>query len=132
MRKILYREPSRKNLIKDCDDLLRLIIRLRDKVCQRTLRQNNLQVVHYYTRRNLRLRWDFDNVCLLNAGVHKWWAHVHIEEFREWWKERLGEEKFQQLIVRGRCKGSLKVHEIKVVKEWLKQELKQLQRKEQQ
>jgi len=125
-RKILYKLPSRSNLIKDCDDLFRQIIKLRDKVCQKTGNTNNLQVCHYYTRGNLRLRWDFDNTCLLNAGVHKWWAHVHIEEFRDWWKERLGEDKFQQLIIRGRCKGSLKTHEIKAIKIWLKQKLKEL------
>ena len=66
--KVRKQKTNRQKLIKANDDLFREIIRLRDKVCQKSGRDTNLQVCHFYTRGNLRVRWDLDNACLLQGG----------------------------------------------------------------
>ena len=113
---------TRQTLIKANDDLFRAIIRLRDKVCQKTFKSTNLQVAHYWTRGNLRTRWDYDNACLLNGGVHYYWAHVHPEQFREFWIKRLGQKKFDELEIKARYVAPVK--EIDLV--YKKQELTEL------
>lgn len=53
----------RKKLVKDLDDIIRKIIRLRDNKCCSCGRQleDNMQVSHYIGRRHYSLRWDLRN-----------------------------------------------------------------------
>jgi len=58
----------RKKLILANDNLFRQIIRIRDRVCQKTGKTTNLQVAHFWRRNILRTRWNMDNACLLQGG----------------------------------------------------------------
>lgn len=116
----------RKKLIKGNDDLFRVIIRLRDKVCQKTRRSTNVQVCHYWTRGNLRVRWDLDNACLLNGAQHIWWAHAHPEQFKEFWIRRLGQKRFDELELRARYVSPVKEFDLLCIHENLKKQLKKL------
>lgn len=107
-RKPSKSKTNRQKLIKANDDLFRKIIRLRDKVCQVTGKKENVQVAHFYTRGNLRMRWDLDNACLLNAGKHIWWAHTNPEQFKEFWIKRLGERRFDILNLKARYVAPVK------------------------
>ncbi|NQT22568.1 MAG: hypothetical protein HQ579_03915 [Candidatus Omnitrophica bacterium] len=122
-----YRQKTeRQLLILENDRIFREIIRKRDVVCQKTGKARNLQVAHYFTRGNLRTRWDEDNACLMNAGAHLYWAHTEIEQFRDWWIKRLGIKRFEQLKLRAGYISSYPTHEIKAMKERLKERLSEL------
>ena len=123
----LSKRENRKTLIKNCDDLARQICHLRDKVCQRTGRSVNLQWCHFYTRGNKRVRWYEDNYCLLNGGVHNFWAHIEIQEFYEWWKERLGRKRFEILKIKANYCAPLYTSDLKIIQLALKERLKELQ-----
>jgi hypothetical protein len=118
-----HSRSRRQRLITANDDLFRKIIRLRDHVCQKTGRAGNLQVAHFWTRGNLRVRWDLDNACLLNAGVHKFWAHVHRKQFEVFWQQRLGKEKFGALEIRARYAAPVSEFALVCINEELKKML---------
>ena len=118
----------RQKLRNSNDEIFRDIIRIRDKVCQRTHKRDRLQVAHYFTRKNLTTRWEEDNACLLNAGTHLFWAHVSIEEFRDFWIERIGKERFEELKLKTRYKGTMYTSELKLINIMLKQRLQKLKR----
>ncbi len=118
-------KTTRQKLIKANDDLFRKIIHLRDKVCQLTRRSENLQVVHYWTRSILRVRWDLDNACLLNGAKHIFWAHVRPDQFREFWIRRLGQQKFMELEIRARYIAPMKEFDLICTNQRLKKQLKE-------
>ena len=123
------KKSERTKLIDDCDDIFRAIIRIRDKwTCQRSRSQRNPQVAHNFSRDYLMIRWDEDNACILNAGVHKHWAHVRHEEFRDFWIERIGKERFEELKLKTRYKGTMYTSELKLINIMLKQRLQKLKR----
>ena len=111
-------KSERSNLIKQCDDIFREIIRRRDNwTCQRTgYRGKNMDVAHFFPRDNKRVRWDEDNACLLKKGIHKYWAHSKHEEFRDFWISRIGKERFERLKLRSQVRGTIYTHELKVIK----------------
>jgi beta-mannanase len=119
-------KSNRQKLIKACDDLFRQIIRLRDKVCQVTGRKEKAQVAHFYTRGNLRVRWDEDNACLLNAAKHIWWAHANPEQFKEFWIKRIGERRFDVLTLKARYVAPVKEFDLICIREQLKKRLEEL------
>lgn len=104
---------DRNRLIKELDDIFRQIIRTRDKVCQRTGKDYDLQVAHYITRSHKRLRWEEDNAVLLNKGIHYYWAHVKYQEFRAFMIGRIGQEKVDYLELAAKMRPvPLKVPEL--------------------
>ena len=115
-------------LIRDCDNLFREIIRLRDKVCQRSGSSLDLQVAHFFSRSLKTLRWDEDNACLLQKGIHYFWAHSKYEEFRDWWISRIGKEAFSRLKLKAQYKGTIHTYELKIMKIALQMRLKELER----
>lgn len=117
------KKSERRQLIEACDALIRKIVLLRDKVCQRTGRSKNLQVAHFYSRRNLRVRFDLDNVCLLSGGAHIYWGHQNPQEFCEWWQKRLGPERFERLKLKARYVCPVKTWQLELLKLDLQQKL---------
>ena len=115
------KHSARKKLILANDNIFRQIIRLRDKVCQKTFKSTNLQVAHYWTRGNLRARWDLDNACLLNAAAHIWWAHSHPEQFKVFWIRRLGQQRFDELELRARYVAPVKEFDLQMINLKLKE-----------
>ena len=79
------------------DILFSKYIRLRDKVCQRCLTHgNSIAAAHFHGRGSKSVRWDEDNACALCLGCHSY-LDGHPLEKVEFFKNRLGEEKFNQL-----------------------------------
>lgn len=107
------RTPLRKNsksersiLIRELDQIVRDILKLRDKVCQYSCKTDNLQVSHYISRSNIHLRHNLDNVVLLNGGVHLFLFHKRPHLYREWLIRRIGKDKVEWLEMQDRiyCK----------------------------
>ena len=102
----MARKTERQILIKQLDDIVRQIVRLRDKVCQKTGKTDDLQCAHMISRKNHHLRWNLDNVVLLQKGTHYFWAHVKYSQFRDFMIQRIGLEKVEWLEMQDRiyCK----------------------------
>lgn len=116
-------KTNRQKLILANDALFRQIIHLRDKVCQKTGKTDNLQVAHYWRRNILRTRWDLDNACLLGAGVHLFWAHSAHQDFQEWWRKRLGKKKYEALELKARYVAPVKEYDLLLIHYDLKKHL---------
>jgi hypothetical protein len=95
-------KSERSKLINECDKLFRTILLKRDKVCQYSQKEENLQVSHYISRSNLHLRWDFDNCAIINAGVHLFVFHKRPHLHREFMIKRIGKEKVEWLETQDR------------------------------
>lgn len=121
-------KTARQKLILENDKLFREIIRARDKVCQRKGFTTNLQVAHFWRRNILRTRWDMDNACLLNAGIHKWWAHANPQDFRVFWLKRLGQERFDKLELRARYAAPVKEFDLICINKNLQETLASLKK----
>lgn len=120
-------KSERSKLIKQCDDLVRQIVRLRDRRCQKTWSCQNLQVAHYISRSNHHLRWNLDNVVLLSKGVHYYWAHVHYSRFRQFMIDRVGAKKIEALEFADSCQvAPLKDYEIRLIRDDLKKRLEEM------
>lgn len=64
-----------------------------------------LQCSHYHGRRKRSVRWDFDNACAVCFGCHLFLGenpYAHTEFF----KKRLGSDRFEQLNIRANTIGS--------------------------
>ena len=119
-------KSARQKIIKKNDDLFRQIIRARDKVCQKTFRKENLQVAHFWSRTHLRVRWDLDNSCLLQGGIHLYWAHKEPQLFREFWLNRIGQQRFDELEIKARYAAPVKMEFLLAINEWLQLKLEEL------
>lgn len=126
MPKVRKSKTNRQKLIIANDDLFRQIIRIRDKVCQKTGKTTNLQVAHFWRRNILRTRWELDNACLLTGGVHLYWAHSHFQDFTAFWIKRLGQERFYRLELKARYVAPVKEIDLMMIKENLKNLLQSL------
>jgi len=56
---------------------------------------------HFHSRRKVSVRYDLDNVAWLCFHCHQE-MHSHPNVHTEWFRKRLGSEKFEQLDVRSR------------------------------
>jgi len=80
----------------------------------------HLQCSHFFSRRSKATRWDLDNAAGLCFSCHMYLGgnpYVHTE----WFKKRLGSEKFEQLVIR----VNMIVKRSKADKEQLYRELKE-------
>ena len=78
--------------------LVRDFVLLRDKVCLRCGKQNNLHASHIYPKGKFRkMQFDTDNVKALCLGCHLYWWHKHPIEAQEWAEKALGEERLERL-----------------------------------
>lgn len=123
------RKSSRQKLILANDKIFRQIIHLRDKVCQKTGKTENLQVAHFWTRSILRTRWDLDNACLLNAGTHLFWSHKYPQDFQAFWLKRLGKKKYEALELKARYVAPVKEFDLLVIHQDLKKLLSKMEAK---
>ena len=125
------KKTERQLLEKACDDLVREILKIRSggfsersgKYYPECL---GLQVSHFISRSNRRTRWDLDNVYYFGAGEHHFWADKHHEQYREWVKERLGEAKFDNLLIKARARGTYHISKLRLMKMWLQQKLEEI------
>lgn len=90
---------SKKTIKNKLDKLISNIVKSQGK-CQKCNQKSplvQLQTAHIFSRSNLSVRWDLDNVLCLCAKCH-FWAHKNPLEFAEFVKKLLGEEKYNNLI----------------------------------
>jgi hypothetical protein len=95
---------NRKQLIKELDTLWSEIIRSRGK-CEKCGRTDTLAAHHYHRRVKFNTRWDLENGVCLCFYHHIYWAHKDTDESRDWFHDKLGEEKFNNLKIRARISG---------------------------
>lgn len=90
------------------DTLFSIYIRRLRKKCERCGRVGRklkngykiggLQASHFHSRRKESVRYDLNNVDVLCVGCHKYFTDER-ERYREWKKERMGEEKYDLLQI---------------------------------
>ena len=100
-------KTERQVLILELDNIVRQIVRLRDNnTCQYSGKKDNLQISHYISRSNTHLRFNLDNVVLLNGGVHLFLFHKRPHLYREWFIRKIGLDKVEWLEMQDRiyCK----------------------------
>ena len=81
------------------DTLFGHFVKLRDGKCQYCGRTGRLETSHFHGRRKRSVRFDPDNACALCFSCHQHLGenpYVHTEFF----KKRLGSERFEQLNIR--------------------------------
>ena len=121
------KKTERQKLIDDNDELVRQILRLRDKVCQYSGKTDNLQVSHFISRENLHLRWNLDNVVLINAGIHAFTFHKNPAIHKEFMVKHIGLEKVERFEMQNRiATKTLYTCDIEIIKGQLTKELERL------
>ncbi len=118
------KKTDRQKLIKICDTLASQIIRVRDKGKCRKCGSSTNSCHHLFSRRYLNTRWDEENLMLLCYPCHLFYAHSRIEEFRDWIIAWMGEVKYMLLKKKALTINSFKIGDLKMVKVYLEQELK--------
>ena len=65
--------------------------------CNRTNPPWRMNWAHFFSRRNLKLRWHPLNSTCLCCACHRW-GHDNPILFRDWVKQYLGDDDFQRLL----------------------------------
>lgn len=81
------REITVRKLIKQCDTIFSLVVRKRDKRCQRCGNELTLQNSHTISRTNYFLRWDEQNCIALCYKCHIYFWHKSPLEAAKWFME---------------------------------------------
>lgn len=122
------RRTERRRTIAVLDALWREVIYARDrKTCQMPLcgKTRHIQAHHIFSKKGRFLtRWDEDNGICLCAAHHIWGAHDHPLRFYEFIRKRLGDERFNRILMRS--EQSAKGQDLEAVRLYLKQQLKEL------
>jgi len=123
-------KTERQRLIKNCDMLWSLAVKVRDRKCQVSGKDYSLQSHHICSRRYLRTRWLLENGITLNAGVH-FFEKIDPERFRNTIIGVIGEEEYLRLQELGYAGGKsckVSVEDLKETKEHLTKHLNTLER----
>ena len=91
------RKSERWGWFKKLDDLLRVIVKERDKICQRCGKDYDLQDAHIFSRRCLSTRWNTANHILLCKRCHIFWAHPNGPAFTLWIVDKIGMDELRAL-----------------------------------
>ena len=90
-------KTTRKKLRDQLDKLVSKLVRIRAGYkCERCGKTSPLNTAHIFSRRNLSVRWDMENVLCWCVGCH-FWGHQNPILFAEYVKEKLGNEKYEEL-----------------------------------
>ena len=79
--------------------LVRTLANGKCEFCGNPKEMGKLQCSHYHGRRKKSVRWDLENACGICFSCHQHFGenpYVHTE----WFKKRLGSERFEQLNIR--------------------------------
>lgn len=83
------------------DVLFSIVIRLRAKgrceYCGKPAKR--LECSHFIGRRNRSVRWDMDNAASVDFSCHQY-LDEHPYKHVEWFKKRLGSQRFEELNIR--------------------------------
>lgn len=78
--------------------LVREYVILRDKMCLRCGKDQNLHASHIYPRGKYpKMQFNTDNVKALCLGCHLYWWHKHPIEAKEWAEKVLGVDRLDKL-----------------------------------
>ena len=124
------RKSERQVLINQLDQIVRDILKLRDKVCQMTDAKEGLNVCHFISREVKACRWDLDNVILATSGINCFWMNKYRTRYRDFMVKRIGEDKVIQLEWKERKPAPIYTWQLKVLKLDLLEKLKYYQKKE--
>ena len=91
------KKPNKKLLEKKLDIAWSLYVRNRDKECQKCHGAGHISPHHAFGRRHHATRWDVDNGIGLCFPCHIHWAHRDPSGFTEWFRSKVGEEKYNKL-----------------------------------
>ena len=92
------KKPIKKSkLIKECDDLVSKIVRLRDKQCVCCGSRENLTDGHLITRACKIIRWDLTNNNCQCRGCNYLHEFRH-ERYTKWWIDRYGKDAYDELV----------------------------------
>jgi 5-methylcytosine-specific restriction endonuclease McrA len=89
------KKSMRRQIEDDLDDLFSIIIRSKGR-CEKCGKVVNLVTAHIFSRRNLATRWDKNNAFCLCIECHSW-GHQNLLLFIEFAKEKLGNERYEEL-----------------------------------
>ena len=113
----------RKKLIRECDTLVSLIVRTRDKVCQTCppgqQRSPVLECGHLFSRRFHSTRFDLTNCnaqCQYCNSLHRFDEYPYTK----WFIEHYGKEKWDALYLKRKQTKSWKVWELEELRDELK------------
>lgn len=95
------KRPNKTALKNKADRLFSLIVRKRDKVCQRCGTADDLQCAHGFTRGYVSTRWDEQNAWALCRGCHLFYTHRPIE-WADFMIDAMGEEAYDALRLKAR------------------------------
>ena len=103
-------KTQRQKEIEYLDDLFSGFIRKRAMLkvhgCERCFTQKvswkQLQCSHFWGRMRKSVRWDADNAAGLCGACHIYLTS-HPEEHRQFFLERLGQDKYNELMLRANC-----------------------------
>jgi hypothetical protein len=99
------KRTSLKIRIDPLDSLTSEYVRKRSKgFCERCGKYygwDKLQACHFHSRRKVSVRYDVDNLCACDFGCHQWLDGNPMEKV-EFFRSRLGQEKFDMLNSRAR------------------------------
>jgi len=131
-RSYIRRKPrtARQELILELDQIIRDILKLRDRVCQMTGAKNNLNVCHYISREVKACRWDLDNVILATSGINCFWMTKYKTRYRDFMIKRIGLDKVIQLEWKERKPAPIYLWQLKCLKIDLLNKLAYYQKKE--
>jgi hypothetical protein len=95
----MKRKPksSRKKLEIALDKAWSEYVRGRDKVCQKCGGTSTISPHHAFGRRHMATRWDVENGVGLDFPCHIHWAHRDPAGFTEWFRDHVGEDKYNRL-----------------------------------
>lgn len=96
---IRKKKTPRQALIKECDRVFSLIVRLRaNNTCERCGRKDGvMQCSHVYSRKILGMRWDLQNAFCSCGGCHIFFWHSSPIEAFIWFENRYGKERLDYL-----------------------------------
>jgi len=114
-------KTTRKKLRDQLDKLFSKIIRSKGK-CERCGKTSPLNTAHIFSRRNLAIRWDKDNVFCLCVACH-FWGHQNPILFAEFVKEKLGIRKYEELKKKSQTIKKWTIPELEMLVKTFKKEI---------
>lgn len=121
LMKIRRKRGERSRLIRELDKIFSEFIRERDSwQCQRCRRyfgndRGRIHCAHIFSRGKMATRYSGENALALCKGCHKFWAHVHTDDFRDFNIERLGEQRYGALRLRSNMLWRLYLPDLRVL-----------------
>jgi len=122
------KKPIKKSkLIKECDDLVSLIVRARDGSCVCCGKTENLTCGHLITRGCHIIRFDFTNCNCQCRGCN--FLHEHRpERYTKWWINKYGKDAYDKLVALSWQTKNWKIPELLELKQELQEKLAEVRK----